>query len=94
MKITADQVRYVAHLSRLKLSPEEEALFTKHLNAILDYMDKLNELDTSGVEPTFHVVPHVNAFREDRPQRGAEREEILSNAPRSRDGFFLVPRVI
>lgn len=94
MKINLEQVRYVAKLSRLKLSEEEEVLFTKHLNAILDYMGKLNELDTSGVEPTFHVVPHTNAFREDQARQGMAREEILKNAPRSRDGFFLVPRVI
>jgi len=94
MKISAEQVRYVARLSRLKLAEEEEALFTKHLNAILEYMDKLNELDTSGVEPTFHVVPHTNAFREDRARQGWDRAEILKNAPKSCEGFFLVPKVI
>ncbi|RLA85507.1 MAG: Asp-tRNA(Asn)/Glu-tRNA(Gln) amidotransferase GatCAB subunit C [Deltaproteobacteria bacterium] len=94
MKISIQQVEYVARLARLRLSPQEKELFTGQLNAILQYMDKLNELDTSGVEPTFHVVSHVNAMREDHCKGSTPRDEVLKNAPSSQEGFFKVPRVI
>lgn len=94
MKITISEVEYVARLARLKLSEEEKEIFTHQLNTILDYMDKLNELDTSGVEPTYHVVGHTNAFREDRVQQPMSREEVMANAPSRRGGFFRVPRII
>ncbi len=94
MKISLQEVEYVAGLARLKLSEEEKELFTGQLNTILQYMDKLNELDTADVEPTFHVVPHVNAFREDEPQRSMEREEVMANAPSRKGDFFRVPRIL
>jgi len=94
MKITIEQVEYVAKLARLKLTEEEKELFTQQLNKVLEYMEKLNELDTSGIEPTFHVVPHKNAFREDKVTNPNQREELLKNAPKSKEGFFKVPRVI
>ena len=94
MKITEREVEYVARLARLKLSEEERELFTGQLNAILEYMEKLNELDTEGVEPTYHVVHHTNAFREDEVGKSSPREEIMENAPQREGEFFKVPRVI
>ncbi|HID07785.1 MAG TPA: Asp-tRNA(Asn)/Glu-tRNA(Gln) amidotransferase subunit GatC [Armatimonadetes bacterium] len=94
MKISLQQVEYVANLARLKLSEEEKEIFTKQLDTILQYMDKLNELDTADVEPTFHVVSHVNAFREDEPRRSMEREEVMANAPSRKGEFFCVPRIL
>ncbi|RLA80101.1 MAG: Asp-tRNA(Asn)/Glu-tRNA(Gln) amidotransferase subunit GatB [Deltaproteobacteria bacterium] len=94
MKITVQEVEYVARLARLRLSDEEKEVFTGQLNTILEYMDKLNELDTSGVEPTFYVVPHHNAFREDEVRAPMDREEIMANAPSRKGDFFRVPRII
>lgn len=94
MKITREEVENVAILARLELTGEEKDIFTGQMDAILDYVDKLNELDTSDVVPTSHAVPMENAFREDeaRPSIGVDR--ALSNAPERADGFFRVPKVI
>ncbi len=94
MKISQQDVEYVARLARLTLEPEELATMTEQMDAILGYVDKLNELDTEGIEPTAHAVPMANAFREDeiRPSIGVER--ALQNAPESHNGCFRVPKVI
>ena len=94
MKISIQEVEHVAHLARLKLSQEEKELFTTQLNAILEYMEKLAQVDTGGVEPTFHVVEHRNAFRDDEVKASLPKEEILANAPEEKEGYFRVPRVI
>ncbi len=94
MKIEIGEVEYVARLARLKLTEEEKEVFTKQLNAILEYMEKLNELDTSGVEPTFHVVSHRNAFREDEVKESYPQEVSLENAPEEAKGCFRVPKII
>ncbi len=92
--VTAQDVRRVAALARLEFSPEEEEKLIGELNGILEYMEKLNELDTAGVEPTSHVVPVVNAFREDRVERFPHLEEVLGQAPDKHDNYFRVPRII
>jgi aspartyl-tRNA(Asn)/glutamyl-tRNA(Gln) amidotransferase subunit C len=94
MKITREQVEHVALLARLKLEEDEITTFTGQMDAILAYVDKLNELDTAGVVPTSHAVPMENAFRDDvvRPSIGVEN--ALANAPERADGFFKVPKVI
>jgi len=84
----------VANLALLELSEEEKELFTHQLDSILAYMDKLNRLDTTGIEPTSHVLPITNVFREDDLQPSLPLEDALANAPDTRDGFFRVPRVI
>jgi aspartyl-tRNA(Asn)/glutamyl-tRNA(Gln) amidotransferase subunit C len=94
MKITAKEVRYVADLARLELSPEEVELFTGDMNRILDYMDQLNELDTGGVEPTSHVLSLKNVFREDVVVESLPVDEVLANAPRREKGHFVVPKII
>jgi aspartyl-tRNA(Asn)/glutamyl-tRNA(Gln) amidotransferase subunit C len=94
MKVERGEVEHVAHLARLKLTEEEKELFTGQLNAILDYMEKLNELDTSGVEATFHVVPHHNNMREDEVKDSFPQEVSLGNAPDRAQGCFRVPKII
>ena len=94
MKITTREVRYVADLARLELSPEEVELFTGDMNRILDYMDQLNELDTAGVEPTSHVLSLKNVFREDVVVDSLPVDEVLANAPRRDKGHFVVPKII
>jgi aspartyl-tRNA(Asn)/glutamyl-tRNA(Gln) amidotransferase subunit C len=94
MPVTIEDVRKVAYLARLRFSPEEEEKLIAQLNRILDYIGQLNELDTTDVEPTSHVLPLTNAFRDDNVNPSASRKELLSNAP-SHDGkFFRVPKVI
>ena len=92
--ITQDQVRHVAKLSRLKLNERQVQQFTSQLANILSYVEKLNELDTSNVEPTAHAVPIKNILRDDVFVEGIGIEKVLQNAP-DRDGpFFKVPRVL
>ena len=94
MKISSKEVEYVAHLARLEISDEEKEKFTGQLNDILLYIDKLNELDTRGVEPMSHAIAVTNAFREDRILDSLGTEKSLANAPDARGEFFRVPKVI
>ncbi len=94
MKVDIGDVEHVAHLARLDLSKDETKLFTVQLNAILDYIEKLNELDTSEVEPTFHVVSHQNVMREDEVKESFTHEVSLANAPDKAQGCFRVPKII
>ena len=94
MAVTIKDVEYIADLARLKFSKEEIENFTKQLNQILEYMEKLNELDTSNVEPLSHPVEGTNVFREDKVEESISREEALKNAPDSDDVFIRVPKVI
>lgn len=94
MKITRQEVEKVARLARLELTEAEKDAFTGQMDAILAYVDKLNELDTDGVVATSHAVPMENAFREDvvRPSIGIDN--ALANAPEKVASFFKVPKVI
>ena len=94
MKITKEEVEYVAHLARLDFSEEENAKFTSQLNDILMYMEKLNQVETSCVEPMSHAIVLQNAFREDVVKESLTHELSLSNAPDARGPFFRVPKVI
>ena len=94
MKLTAQEVEYVAHLARLEITPQEKEKFTAQLNDILLYIDKLNELDTKGVEPMSHAIGVTNAFREDSAVESIGTEKTLANAPDARGEFFRVPKVI
>lgn len=94
MKISAKEVEYVAHLARLQISEGEKDKFTSQLNDILLYIDKLNELDTKGVEPMSHAIGLTNAFREDKIVESIGTEKTLANAPDARGEFFRVPKVI
>ncbi len=94
MALSKEEVQKVAHLARLELKGEEETALTTELNNILGYIDKLSELDTEGVKPTFHAVPVTNAFRADERKTVITAEEGLKNAPDSEEGSFKVPKVI
>ncbi|MBI2447129.1 MAG: Asp-tRNA(Asn)/Glu-tRNA(Gln) amidotransferase subunit GatC [Candidatus Omnitrophica bacterium] len=94
MKITVKDVQYVANLARLELTDEELGNLTKQLDGILTYMNKLNELDTEGIEPLSHVLPLKNVYREDKVTSSLPVEEALKNAPGREGGFFKVPKVI
>ncbi len=94
IKISKDEVTHVAHLARLEFGEAETEKFTAQLNGILRYMDKLNEVDTNGVEPVTHAIARKNAFREDAVNASLPPEASLANAPESRGGCFLVPKVI
>lgn len=93
-RITADQVRKVAKLSRLDLTDAEIQEFTGQLGAILEYVDKMNELDTENVEPLAHCLPVTNCFRQDIAVSSMENDQALANAP-DRDGeYFKVPKIL
>jgi len=94
MKISKEEVEHVALLARLHLSDEEKEMYTGQLNSILEYAGMLNSLDTSGVEPTAHVLPLKNVFREDSTQECIDRELALLNAPQKGEGTFKVPRIV
>ena len=94
MALTPKEVLHVAELARLTLNPEEVELFTRQLNDILDYVKKLQKVETAGVPPLAHPVPIFNVFREDEVAPGLSREEGLANAPAPEEGTFSVPRII
>ena len=94
MKISQQEVEHVAHLARLHLSPEELRTMTTQLDMILSYVAKLDELDTSSVEPTTHALSVTNAFRQDEVKPSLTQREALATAPEHDEAFFVVPRVI
>ena len=87
-------VKYVAHLARLSLSPEEEKKFAAQLTQILGYVEKLNQLDVSQVEPMSHAVPLVNVSRPDETRPSMSNDEALRNAPAKANGLFIVPKIV
>ena len=93
MLISDGQVEHVAQLARLALSPEETRRLTEQLNAILSYMEQLNEVPTDGVEPTAHVLDLVNVFRDDTVHQSLSADAALANAPETVHHFFAVPRI-
>ncbi len=94
MKISVDEVKYVAKLARLNLSEKEVEAMTSQLDSILNYVDKLNELDTEHVKPTTHAIEVQNAFREDEVRDSLGQDASLQNAPRQNGEAFVVPKVI
>ena len=94
MKISAQDVLHVANLARLQLDAEALKTYSQQLDAVLSYMDLLNEVDTSRVAPTSHAIALTNAFRDDQPVAHLSRQEGLANAPQTEEGCFLVPKVI
>ncbi len=87
-------VKYVANLARIYLTPEEEQKFGSQLNQILGYIEKLRELDVSSVEPTAHAVPLVNVTRPDDVRPSMPHEDAMRNAPAKANGLFLVPKIV
>ncbi len=94
MKITKKDVEHVAKLARLRLTEEEKEKFGKQLSEILEYVEKLNELDTEKVKPASHVVPLKNVMREDEVKLSLPVEEALANAPAKQGKYFKVPKII
>jgi aspartyl-tRNA(Asn)/glutamyl-tRNA(Gln) amidotransferase subunit C len=87
-------IKYVAHLARLTLSPDEEKKLGAQLGGILGYIEKLKELDVNGVEPTAHAVPLVNVTRPDEVRPSLPHDEALRNAPAQANGLFMVPKIV
>jgi aspartyl-tRNA(Asn)/glutamyl-tRNA(Gln) amidotransferase subunit C len=87
-------VSYVANLARVHLTDEECDLFQGQMEQIVGYMQKINELDLDGIEPTYHTKAVHNVFREDICKEGLDRDVVLNNAPLSSDGQFTVPKMI
>jgi aspartyl-tRNA(Asn)/glutamyl-tRNA(Gln) amidotransferase subunit C len=94
MAVTKKDVEYIAELAKLRFKDEELEKFTEQLNEILAYVEKLNELDTTNIEPLSHPVEGSNVFREDAAKPSIDREEALRNAPDRSELFFKVPKVI
>ena len=95
MRISREEVEHVARLARLSITEQEKEGFTVQLNKILDHMDKLRELDTTDVKPTFHVLATLkNVTRPDCIRPGLSREDALANAPKSEAGCFKVPKTV
>ncbi len=92
--ISDETIEYVGILAKLELTDAEKEEAKKDMGRMLDYIDMLNELDTSGVEPMSHVFAMNNVFREDVVTNGDEREKILKNAPEQKDGSFKVPKTV
>ena len=93
MSLTRDQVRHVAKLANLPLTEKEEEKYTKQLSKILEYIDQLNSVDTSKVEPTFNVSGQENVMEEDKVNSCLTQEEALANAFKKQDGFFVTKGV-
>lgn len=93
--IKREDVEYLSKLARIELKEEEKIKFEKELRKIVEYVSKLNEVDTKNIEPTYHVLPVKNVFREDIPSNESfSQEDILKNAPDREKNFFKVPRII
>lgn len=92
--ITNEQVKHVAHLARLAITEEEAAKFSTQLEAILNFADQLEEVDTTDVEPTFHVLDLQNVLRDDVAEHSLSQQEVLKNAPVKEDGQFRVPSIL
>jgi aspartyl-tRNA(Asn)/glutamyl-tRNA(Gln) amidotransferase subunit C len=87
-------VKYVAHLARIALTPDEQEKFGAQLSNILGYIEKLNQLNVDGIEPMAHPVPLVNVFRPDEVRPSLPNAEALGNAPSSANGLFMVPKIV
>ncbi len=94
MSVSREDVLHIAKLAKLKLEDDEIIKYTKELNRILKYIDKLQELNTENVEPLSHPIENVNVFREDKIEKSASRNLVLENAPNANEEFFKVPKVI
>lgn len=93
-RIDDEMIEYVSILAKLELSEQEREQAKKDMGRMLDYIDKLGELDTEGVEPMVHIFPVQNVFRDDIVTNSDMREQLLSNAPEQKDGMFVVPKTV
>lgn len=93
-RISTEEVKHVANLARLAVTEEEAEQMKKELDAIITFAEQLNELDTTNVKPTSHVLNMVNVLREDRATEGLPVEEVVKNAPDHQDGYIRVPSIM
>ena len=91
--ISTEEVKHVAKLARLELTDEEVNKYSQQLGSILEYVDQMNEVDTTGIEPMPHAIPVYNVMREDVVKYEQTKEEMMANAPFEEDGFFRVPKI-
>ena len=91
--ISIKDVEHVAKLARLELTEEEKELYTKQLGDVLKYVEQMNEVDTSNVEPMAQVIDFVNVMREDKVVYEQTKEELMANAPEEENGYFKVPKI-
>jgi len=94
VSLTPEQVRHIARLARVGLTDDEVARFQSQLSEILDYFERLNEVDSENVPPTAHTLDMRNVMREDEPRESLDKEEVLANAPQREDDFFRVRVVL
>lgn len=94
MKISKEEVIYVADLARLEVNDQLVDKFAEQLGTILEYMETLESVDTKGVRPTSHAISMTNAFREDEEAQNFNRDSALANAPDKEEGNFIVPKVV
>ncbi len=94
MSLTKEEVKKVANLARLEITPEEESSFATQLSSILDYFEQIGELNTDNVEPMTRAIEVYNITREDKQIGNSERENILNSAPEREDDFFRVPKIM
>jgi aspartyl-tRNA(Asn)/glutamyl-tRNA(Gln) amidotransferase subunit C len=94
MKITKEEVLYVAHLARLDLDEESIEKFAGQIDEILGYIEKLNQVETKDIKPTSHAISLTNAFRDDEEKEHIDRKLALANAPEKEDGLFVVPKIV
>ena len=94
MRLTKQDIESVAYLSRLELADEEKDKLAGHINKLLENFEKLQELDTTDVEPTSHVIPVYNVFREDKSRPSLSPEDVVANGPMVDEHCFVVPRVV
>jgi aspartyl-tRNA(Asn)/glutamyl-tRNA(Gln) amidotransferase subunit C len=92
--LSKKEVEHVAWLSHIELSEEEKTLFTEQFNEILEYFKKIDEVDTEGVEPTYHVLDLKNVYRKDETEPSLSTEEALMNAPKKEKKFLKAPRIV
>lgn len=94
MSINEEQVKHVAKLAKLSFKEEEISQFTEKLDQIIHMVETLEQVDTTGVPITTHVLDTVNAFREDQAEEGTDRDLLMKNVPTSQDGFIKVPAIM
>lgn len=94
MDITKETVKYVAHLARIELTSQELEILSSQLKDILDFIDKLKEVDVRNIKPTSHILPINNVFRSDEAKESLPLQKVLENAPLKEGNFFAVPKVI
>ena len=94
MRISKQEVLHVANLARLNIDESQIDRFADQIGQILEYVETLNELDTTGVVPTSHAIDMANAFRDDELSKPLDRKTVLANAPEDDEGSFIVPKVI